>query len=525
MYSKLLTGCILLCSHVLAAQNGQHYDRIGEVKKYIQEEYVETINIDSIIDGMVHAYLNDPATIREIFNHLDPHSNYMDEKEYKELKIGLAGNFQGVGLAFTILNDTIIITKIFEGGPAKKGGLLTGDKLIEIDDMPFSGENISYDTVINTLRGEKGTAVKLSVYRNNIPEFMHVNMIRDNISLKSVQVAYMLNKQTGYIKISHFAETTVQEVQFALQKLNAEGMKRLVLDLRDNSGGYFKAATGVADEFLPANTLLVYTEGKPGSREDQYTKKTGLFETGSMVVLVNEATASSGEILTGALQDNKRAVIMGKRTYGKGLVQNLFPLADSLTAIKLTTARYYTPSGRCIQRSYEEGVDVYNNEYTAILANNGVLPDSLKKNKNIDWGIIPDRFIPADTTAVNTLFNQLYYRYYISEVASSYYANNTNRFAVFKNIDDFNKNYYPDDALFEKFRKYVAEKENAADNYYPKLNYSDTDLNNARSKSEIALKAHILQLKWGDEGFYPLMNSIDDDVKAALVELYEKKKP
>ncbi|MBC8047678.1 MAG: S41 family peptidase [Fimbriimonadaceae bacterium] len=515
MHFKILLSCIFLFTQLVHAQTINSSERMKEIVKYINEEYAYDINIDSILDKMVSDYLNDTATIHALFKHLDPHSNYMDEKEYKELKVGLSGNFQGVGLVFTIFNDTILITKVFDGGPAEKAGLKTGDKLIKINNKDFIGKGLSYDDVMYTLRGAKGTEVELSVKRNNKDDLIHLHATRDNISIKNVEAFYMLDKQTGYLKFSSFSDNTIKEVHDALQQLNAAGMKKLILDLRDNYGGYFSAAIGVADEFLPENTLLVYTEGRPGTRKDTYTEKHGLFEKGPMIVLVSEATASSAEILTGALQDNKRAVIMGKRSYGKGLVQNLFPLADSVSAIKLTTARYFTPSGRCIQRSYDEGVDTYNEEYIAILNNNGVLPDSLKKNKNIDWGIIPDRYVAEDTTPVNKLFNQLYYRYHLSQVAYSYYADHIQLFEAYKTADEFNKNYKPDDILFEKFKKYVAEQEKSPDNYYPELIYTDAELNNARTKIETAFKAYFAQARWGDAAYYTIINSMDAEIIAA----------
>lgn len=514
MRSGLFLCCALFCTRSLWAQSQP--DKMEEVTEYIRQNYFTTVNIDSILAVMVHDYLNDPATIVKLFDHLDPHSNYLDETLYSELKTSLRGNFYGIGIGFGIQRDTIIVTKIFAGGPADKAGMRTGDKIIKIDDQDFTGKYASYDSTVGVLRGEKGTPLNIQVYRNQDAVLIPMHLVRDQITVSTVDVSYMPQKNIGYIKLNGFGAATSEDMRAALQKLNAAGMQKLILDLRDNEGGYFDAATAVADEFIEGNALLVYTEGRPGSRKDYFADKRGLFENGSMVVLVNSTTASAAVILTGALQDNKRAVIMGSRSYGKGLVQELHPLSDSVTGIKLTTAKYYTPSGRCIQRSYEEGTQAYLEENNAIRMNNGDLTESMEKHGNTNWGIIPDKYVAEDTTAVNRLYNQLHIRYYLSQFAYGYYADNIRQFSGVKDPDELFKNAADADILFKKFTEYVKTQEAMPQEYFPALIYTQEDMLAAKPKIIVAIKAYIAEEIWTENGFYPVMQEIDQEIQAAL---------
>lgn len=514
MKSGFFLCYVLFSVKILCAQSQP--DKMAEITQYIRQNYFTTVNIDSILNAMVHDYLNDPATIVKLFDHLDPHSNYLDETLYSELRTSLRGNFFGIGIAFGIQRDTIIVTKIFDGGPADKAGMRTGDKIIKVDDQDFTGKYASYDSIVGVLRGEKGTSLDIKVYRNQDPSLIPMHLVRDQITVRTVDVAYMPQKHIGYIKLNAFGSATAEDMRAALQKLNAAGMQKLILDLRDNEGGYFDAATAVADEFIAGNALLVYTEGRPGSRKDYVADKKGLFENGSMVVLVSSATASAAEILTGALQDNKRAVVMGTRSYGKGLVQELYPLSDSVTCIKLTTAKYYTPSGRCIQRSYEDGTQAYLEENNAIRMNNGDLTESMQKNGNTNWGIIPDRYVAEDTTAVNKLYNQLYIRYYLSQFAYGYYADNIRQFSGMKHPDELFKNPADAEILFKKFTEYVKMQETMPQEYFPALIYTQEDMLAARSKITVAIKAYIAEELWAENGYYPVMQDIDQEVQAAM---------
>jgi carboxyl-terminal processing protease len=305
-------------------------------------------------------------------------------------------------------------------------------------------------------------------------------------------------------------------VHAALNKLNAAGMKKLLLDLRNNPGGLVARATAVADEFLPSDKLIVYTEGKPGTRENTYAKTGGLFEKGKMVVLVNENTASASEILTGALQDNQRAVVIGNRTFGKGLVQKIIALSDSSTALKLTIAKYYTPSGKCIQQPYTGSGYIYTRKNENLYAGNEAVPDSLKKTALADWGITPDIFIESDTTAAQNFFTELNLRSYISQAACVYYANNTSYFSSFKNFNDFAVHYEPGDDRFSRLKQQVLKWNSSPGNYFPSLTYTDRDFDRTKTKIKLAFKAYIAQEQWGDDGYFPLINSIDEDIQEAI---------
>ena len=435
LYLKKITtiAVVLITISSTSAQQLKYDSVLTEITNHIKTKYIEPINIDSIINLMINEYLSQPETLQKIFAQLDPHSNYMNAEEYADLKTGLTGNFYGVGVVLSFIRDTVYIVRVFDGGPAQRSGLLPGDRIIAINDTSITGEKANYDYVVKRLKGPKGTTVNIQLLRDN-DQIQKFTCTRDQIDLKSVEAYFMQDKTTGYIKLTYFGETTTAEMQTALAALKNMGMQKLILDLRDNYGGLMRGALGVADEFISENKLLVYTEGYYFERENYNASKPGLFEQGEMVVLINEYTASSGEILTGALQDNKRATIIGKRSYGKGLVQNLYVLSDSVSALKLTTQRYYTPSGKCIQRPFDDGTEAYFNDQKIAMKINGETPAIYKNN---DWGIHPDIYYAEDTLFSNRLFTEFFYRSYFDQPANYYYAHHREEFKSFKNDDDF----------------------------------------------------------------------------------------
>jgi carboxyl-terminal processing protease len=380
-----------------------------------------------------------------------------------------------------------------------------------------AGIHISNESVMKKLRGKKGTEVKLTVKRHAIPSQLHFTVTRDVIPVHSLDAAYMIDNTIGYIRLNKFSKDTPDEFNAGLKKLIDAGMQNLIIDLRNNPGGFLSGAVEIADALLDGKKLIVYTDGRAVGRRDYTAQYEGPFENGKLVVLVNEASASASEILAGALKDNKRASIVGRRTFGKGLVQEVYNLPDS-SAIRLTIARYYTPSGKCIQRSYDHGVDAYYNEYADIILNGGELPDSLKNKIDVNWGIVPDYEVMIDTSEHAKTFNRLFNQGLIQQFAYTYYGAHTSEFAKFASAIQFKNEYTVSDAMFTDFISYVNMQDKS-------MQLDVSSVNGAQKKILTAMKAFLGRQKWNDEGFYPMMNEIDEDVLEAIRILKEPVKP
>jgi carboxyl-terminal processing protease len=392
--------------------------KFDDVLNLMETKYVENPEFDKLIDEAIVAMVKD----------LDPHSEYMTAEEYKKMSEPLTGNFEGIGVQFNILKDTIAVVSPISGGPSEKLGIRSGDKIVVIEDTIVAGIGIKNSDVINKLRGDKGTKVRVKIYRRGVKDLIDYTIIRDKIPIYSVDASYMLNEEIGYVKVNRFAQSTMEEFYTALDELEPLGMQHLVLDLRGNSGGYLNTAIQLSDEFLSDKNLIVYTEGASNPKRESFATSTGRFEKGKLVVLIDEGSASASEIVSGAVQDHDRGLIIGRRSFGKGLVQRPFKLRDGST-LKLTTARYYTPAGRCIQRPYEEGNDEYRKEGQR-RRDNGELfsadsihlenqEEFLTDNKRKVYGgggILPDLFVPLDTSENSEflrelLSNGLFYQY------------------------------------------------------------------------------------------------------------------
>jgi carboxyl-terminal processing protease len=358
------------------------------------------------------------AAIRGMLKELDPHSSYLDEEEVRAMNEPLQGNFDGIGISFNMLTDTLYVMEVISGGPSQKVGIMPGDKIIYVNDTLIAGVKMNNQDVIKRLRGPKGTVANVKVLRRGVPELMHFRIVRDKIPITSIDASYMVTGDIGYIRLSRFGVTSAREFRQAEKALRSQGMKHLIFDLTDNGGGILQTANDIANEFLGEGKLIVYTEGKNQPRFTMEATGTDNFEGGNLVVLVNGNSASASEILAGALQDWDRGVVVGRRTFGKGLVQRQLPLTDG-TMIRLTVARYYTPTGRSIQKPYEMGnTEDYNrdiiNRYhhgEMFVADSIHFPDSLKYttlvNKRTVYGgggIMPDYFVPIDTTS-GTMFH------------------------------------------------------------------------------------------------------------------------
>ena len=396
-------------------QNGQLVvapsSKTDQMLQLMQRSYVDSLDIDSITD----------IVLDDMVKQLDPHSSYIPKKDIELVNSELSGSFSGIGVQFTIQNDTVNIVAVISGGPSEHVGVLAGDKIVMVNDSAFTGKGTTNERVMHTLRGPKGTIADLRIVRPGIKDLLTFKVKRDKIPVHTVDATYMIRPGIGYIRIGSFGATTYDEFMESMQKLKAQGMKDLVLDLQENGGGYLQAAADLAGEFLEAGDLIVYTEGRVTNRRDYKAPKRGSFRDGRIVVLVDQYTASAAEIVTGAIQDQDRGMVVGRRTFGKGLVQRPIDLPDG-SMIRLTIAHYYTPSGRCIQKPYEKGdkknyeKDILNrlNSGELTSADSIHFADSLKyqtlKQKRTVYGgggIMPDYFVGLDTTRYTKFHREL----------------------------------------------------------------------------------------------------------------------
>ncbi|MBQ5958395.1 MAG: S41 family peptidase [Bacteroidales bacterium] len=397
------------------AQNNSHSNGQMGAQKFattlylIDNFYVDTVNTEKVVEDAIIAALKE----------LDPHSAYLSKKDVEKANEPLVGSFEGIGVTFQLIRDTITVIGPTPGGPSERVGIMAGDQFIKIDGQDAFGKKIDNEYVQKHLRGKKGTKVTVSVKRGKSKELMDFEIVRDKIPLNSINAAFMMENRVGYIKLDRFAQESSKEFQSALEKLRSQGMKSLILDLRSNSGGYLNTAIDMVDQFLKKDQLIVYTEGLHSNRQEWKSSDAGAYTEGKLVVLIDEGSASASEILSGAVQDHDRGVIIGRRSFGKGLVQRPFNLPDG-AVIRLTTARYHTPTGRCIQRPYEGGTEEYYKELNKRLENGEYFhadsihfPDSLKYKTDNGrtvyggGGIMPDLFIPVDTSFNSKLYTDL----------------------------------------------------------------------------------------------------------------------
>lgn len=384
--------------------------KFGRLLRLIDGFYVDSANVDELTEkAIVH-----------MLSELDPHSVYVSKEEVDKMNEPLVGNFEGIGISFNIFKDTLLITTIIPGGPSEKVGLRAGDRILQVDGKNIAGTGMKNSDVVNLIRGEKGTTVAITVLRRNAGELLDFSIVRDKIPIHSLDASFMLDNETGYIRLNKFSATTTDEFTAAMNDLKGQNLKNLILDLRGNGGGYLKTAVEIADQFLENNRVIVYTEGLHDSKKEYKASAKGIFKNGNLIILVDEASASASEIVSGAVQDWDRGLIIGRRSFGKGLVQKPYFLTDG-SMVRLTTAHYYTPSGRNIQKPYDNGVESYKRDYLDRLstgqlfsADSITLADSLKfktlvngRNVYAGGGVMPDIFIPMDTSVHYQYFNRL----------------------------------------------------------------------------------------------------------------------
>lgn len=483
-------------------------NRINNLLHIIDDQYVDKVNIDSLVD----------MAIPQILSDLDPHSVYFSAKEMQQTTDDLKGSFSGVGIEFIIREDTIRIQGVVKNGPADQVGIRAGDKIVSVDGKPFVGKAVTNSEAMKRLKGPKDTKVKIGVIRYGEKKVKNYTITRGDIPQKSIVAAYMLDENTGYIKIKNFGENTYPEMLIALAKLSQEGFSNLVVDLRDNTGGYLKPAVQIANEFLPKNKLIVYTEGRKSPRQDYLSDGRGSYQRIPLVVLINEGSASASEIFAGAIQDNDRGTIIGRRSFGKGLVQNQIEFTDG-SMIRLTIARYYTPSGRCIQKPYTAGDNADYEEDLLARYQHGEFfsQDSIKHTGPAyhtglgrtvygGGGITPDIFVPEDTLGMTSYFKEAAMRGLILQFAFVYTDNNRPKLSSFENMYDL-ADYLDSQNTVDKFATYADKNGLKRRNLLIKKSYD---------MLKLYINSRIIYNIMDEEDWIEYLNLDDNVVKTAL---------
>lgn len=489
-------------------------NKLNALLHIIDEQYVDTVSMFNLVE----------EAMPQILAELDPHSSYTPAKDLEAVNSDLKGSFSGIGVQFTIQDDTIHINSVIQGGPSEKVGLLAGDRIVEVDDSSFVGKIVTNSEAMRRLKGEKGSKVKLGIYRPGEKEILHFTVVRGDIPVKSIDAAYMINDKFGYVKVNKFGETTYPELLVALAQLSQANCKGMIIDLRGNTGGYMAAAIQMVNEFLPNNKLIVYTEGRKSPRENYTSNGTGSSQTMPLIVLMDEGSASASEIFAGAIQDNDRGTIIGRRSFGKGLVQQPIEFSDG-SAIRLTIARYYTPSGRCIQKPYEKGNDAEYEMDIITRYEHGEFfsADSIKQNiKEIyhtslgrtvygGGGIMPDIFVPQDTTGMTSYYRMAATRGLIIRYTLDYTDKNRNKLKEYDTPQKMEA-YLKTQNLLEKFAEYAEKKGLKRRNI---LMYKSKQL------FEESLYGNIIYNMLGIEAYITYSNLTDKTVQKAL-EVLEK---
>ncbi|MDZ4667551.1 MAG: S41 family peptidase [bacterium] len=517
IYALILSFGLLLGIILKPANSGSSFiggkNKFTELLGIINESYVDTVEMEEL----------EEEAINDLLKGLDPHSVYIPAADLKQANEQLEGNFEGIGVEFNIVSDTIMVVTALNGGPSQELGIMSGDRIVGVDSLNVAGVGITSEKVFKMLRGKGGSSVFVTIYRPSIKDKIKYNITRGTIPILSIDAWRMLDRQTGYIKISRFAENTHEEFLKAFDDLKQEGIKNLVLDLRGNPGGYLSAAIALVDEVLENNKLIVYTEGRSKPRAEYSSERTGVFEQGKLVVLIDEGSASASEILSGAVQDWDRGMIIGRRSFGKGLVQEPYEFSDG-SAIRLTVSRYYTPSGRCIQKDYSDKLkyehDIMSRFENGELENDGksAIFDStpyytLRLHRAVygGGGILPDFFVPIDTTYYSNFLTMVVSNALIGKFAYDYLDQNRAAISAIPSLKVFNEAYQINDKVYDSFVKFaMANGVNAP-----------TEAGKLKSKSfiKLQLKALIARQIWRDQGYYAVIQKEDKAIQLALKKL------
>ena len=474
-------------------------NRLNEVIHLVKNRYVDQVNIDSISDEAISGVLES----------LDPHSVFIPSSNLTEINENLEGHFEGIGVEFNIFDDTVHVLSVMENGPAEKSGMMIGDKILKVNDSNAVSLKSS-EKFKKWVKGPGGTMVNLKVLRED--KLITVEITRNKIPIKSLDASYMIDKNTGYIRLNRFSSNTYAEFIASLENLKNQGMQSLVIDLRENGGGILEEAIDIVDELIGDNKMIVYTKGINNPRKEFKAKRPGIFENGKLVILMNESSASASEVIAGAIQDHERGEIIGRRSFGKGLVQEQFYLSDG-SALRLTTARYYTPLGRSIQKPYSDGVAKYemelinrihqlkdNTSDTTSQKNRMQYKTSSGKILYGGGGITPDEEVPINPLLFDTLINKLYMNNAIGNFAYRYFMQNKNSIAKYKGVDEFIANYHLENTIVDKLIKFSA---------IPELNkntFSDKSVEFLKTR----IKALIARIQWGESSYYQVLNANDE---------------
>ena len=484
-------------------------NKLNGLLRIVNDQYVDTVNMAALVED----------AMPQILNELDPHSSYIPAKDLQAVNDDLRGSFSGIGVQFTIQQDTIHISDVISGGPSEKVGIMPGDRIVEIDDSAFVGKIVTNNESMKRLKGPKGSEVKLGVFRQGEKELLHFTIIRGDIPNKSIDATYMIDEKYGYLSIKKFGETTYPEMLIALAQLHQQGCEGVIIDLRGNTGGYMGAAIQMVNEFLPKGRLIVYTEGRKAPREDYPSNGTGSCQQMPVTVLLDEGSASASEIFAGAIQDNDRGTIIGRRSFGKGLVQQPIEFNDG-SAIRLTIARYYTPSGRCIQKPYNKGKDA---QYDMDILNryeHGEFfsKDSIKQDESHIYytsigrpvygggGIMPDIFVPQDTTGITSYFTMAANRGLTVQFCFQYTDKNRQKLSQYKTGEELLK-YLKTQNILEKFAQFAENKG---------LKRRNLLMNKSKELFNRNLYGNIIYNMLNMEEYLKFMNQSDPTVQKAL---------
>lgn len=485
--------------------------KYGQFLQMLERFYVDSIDTKLIVE----------EAIKNELKELDPHSTYISSEDVKKMNEPLQGNFEGIGISFNILKDTLFVITPIPGGPSEKVGILAGDRILMVDNENIAGIGLTNEDVFSLLRGEKGTKVKVSIKRRSVKSLLDFVITRDKIPINSLDAAYLIDEGTGYIKLNRFSLTTMDEFTRAAVELKQEGAQNLILDLTGNAGGYLDVAAALSDQFLEEKQLIVYTEGLNSPRKEYLASAKGLFKEGNLIILIDEGSASASEIVSGAVQDWDRGIIIGRRSFGKGLVQRQLELPDG-SMIRLTTAKYYTPSGRLIQKPYENGLEEYQQEIYSRYRNGEFIsrdsiefPDSLKYktliNKRIVFGgggIMPDIFVPIDTSFYTDYYSDLIRNGILNQFVLEYVDKNRKHLSLeYSDFVEFNTKFAVNNDLIEKLVK-QAEREGLP------VNRDEIEL--SKDRISLTLKAYIARDLWSTSEFYETINVVDRNLQKAI---------